>query len=99
MTPRSHSESLSPSTGLFALPLLMIGIRSVLVSKKSRLNMLLGGFLLIQLSVSPDIFAVSEILNLVDLETDSYIDASAVRTNGSLESMGKSPTANATLRR
>ena len=65
--PRLHSESLSPSAGLFTLPLLMIGISSALVSKKSHLHLLLGGFLLIQSSASPDIFAVSEILNLVDL--------------------------------
>jgi hypothetical protein len=66
MTPCLHSESLSPSAGLFALPLLMMGISSALVSKKSCLNLLLGGFLLIQSSALPDIFAVSEILNLVD---------------------------------
>ncbi len=67
ITPRSHSKSLSPSAGLFTLPL-MIGIRSVLVSKKSCLNVLLGGFFFIQTSVSPDIFAVSKMLNLVVLE-------------------------------
>ncbi len=46
----------------------MIGTSSVLVSKNSRLNILLGGLLLIQASASPAIFAVSKILNLVDLE-------------------------------
>ncbi len=55
-----------PLAGLFALPLLMMGIRSALVSKKSRLNLLLGGLLLIQASALLDIFAVSKILNLVD---------------------------------
>jgi hypothetical protein len=68
MTPRSHSEFLSPSAGLFALPVFMIGISSVLVSKKSCLTVLLGGFFLIQASALPAIFAVSKILNLVDLE-------------------------------
>jgi hypothetical protein len=38
MTPRSHSESLSPSDGLFTLPL-MIGMRSAFVSKKKLLEL------------------------------------------------------------
>ena len=66
MAPRLHSESLSSSAGLFEFPL-MIGMRSNLVSRKSRLNVLLGGDLLIQSSASPDIVAVSKILILVAL--------------------------------
>jgi hypothetical protein len=78
MAPRSHSESLSPSAGLFVFPL-MIGMRSNLISRKSCLNVLLGGDLLIQSSASPNIFAVSEILNLVSSWLDSYIDAPPIK--------------------
>jgi hypothetical protein len=67
MAPRSHSESLSPSAGLFAFPV-MIGLRRNLVSRKSHLNELLGGEFLIHLSASPNIFAVSEILDLEVLD-------------------------------
>ena len=65
---------MSPSAGLSALAL-MIGTRSDLVSRKICLKVLLRGNLLVQSSVSPDIFAVSKILDLVRTCLDSYVDA------------------------
>ena len=73
-----HSESLSPSAGLFAFTL-MIGTRSNLVCRKSCLKVLLGGDLLIQSSVSTNIFAVSKILDLVSSWLDSYVDAPTIK--------------------
>jgi hypothetical protein len=77
MFPCLYSESLSPSAGLFALAL-MIGTRSNLISRKSCLKALLGGNLLIQSSVSPDIFAVSKIFDLVSSWVDSYVDTPTI---------------------
>ncbi len=57
----------------------MIGTRSDLVSRKSCLKVLLGGDILTQLSVLPNIFTVSKILDLVSSWLDSYIDASLIK--------------------
>ncbi len=83
MFPLSHSKSLSPSGGFFAL-VLMISTRSDLVSRKSFLKKLLGRDFLIQPNVSPYIFAESKIwtLFLVNLNpTWTFHD----RTNRSCE--------------
>jgi hypothetical protein len=73
MFPLLHSKSLSPSGGFFALAL-MIGIRNLLVSKKSLLKELLGGDFSIHRSASPNIFAESKILDLVLHRLDSYVN-------------------------
>ena len=58
-----HSESLSPSSMLFAFAL-MIGTISDLVSKKDCLKLLFGGDIRIQSSVSLEILMESKILDI-----------------------------------
>ena len=71
MAPCLHSEFLSPSAGFFAFPI-MIGIR------KSRLNVLLGGNLLIQSSASP-ISLREQNLDPCSSCLDSYVDAPTIK--------------------
>ena len=98
MVPHLHSESLSPSGGLFAF-LLMIAVRSSLVSKNSCFKLLFGGDLRIQSSVSLEILAENEILDLESiLLLDSYVNILAIKLM-EVTNQRKSPTSNTTLRR